>query len=280
MEELWKPIKTIKSDSSYHIKGDTYYISNLGRVKLNDTLLSIGKGLYVDKEPGRRGSSYNLKIVGFSKYIYHYVFELFFNEPKKKHYQLHHIDYDRMNNRVDNLIYVSPYEHGKIHSNDHNDITLTQRIHTLHSQYQSLYEQKENHIRDYKKYLSDRKINLLISRKEELKNKRLVEIQQRQAERQKEIKKVKEDRIQSLLATGNYILRSNGWLYPKTNPKSSESLKQFYANHPEQRLHISKMCKKSWTKEKRELFSQKVKSEWTKERREKLSQTKKSKYNK
>ena len=264
MEEIWKPVKTIKSDSSYHIKGDTYYISNLGRVKLNDTLLSIGNGLYVDKELGTRGDSYNLKIVGFPKYIYHYVFDLFFDEPKKKYYQLHHIDYDRMNNSVSNLIYVSPYEHGKIHSNDHNDILLTQRIHTLHSQYQSLYEQKENHIRDYKKYLKDRKVDLLISRKEELKNKRLTEIQKRQAERQKEIDKAKEDRIQSLLATGNYILRSNGWLYPKTNPKSSESLKQFYANHPEQRLHISKMCKKSWTKE----------------RREKLSHTKKSKYKK
>lgn len=264
MEELWKPIKTITNDSSNHIKGDTYYISNFGRVKLNDTLLSIGKGLYVDKEQGMRGSSYNLRIVGFSKYIYQYVFELFFNEPKKKHYQLHHIDYDRMNNSVSNLIYVSPYEHGKIHSNDHNDILLTQRIHTLHSQYQSLYEQKENHIRDYKKYLKDRKVDLLISRKEELKNKRLVEKQQRQVERQKEIDKVKKDRIRSLLDTGNYILRSNGRLYPKTNPKSSESLKQFYTNHPEQRLHISKMSKEYWTKEKREKLSQTMKSKYNK----------------
>lgn len=259
MKEEWKPIKTYKSNSTYNVIGDTYYVSNLGRVKLNDIILSIGNGLYMDKIC-QRVDSYNLKIVGIQKHIYQYVFELFSTEDRKRNYQLHHIDYDRRNNSIYNLLYVSPYEHGKIHSNDHRDNIITQRIHTLHSQYQSLYEHKEEHIDNFKKYLIDRKAELQQSNREERKSlladKRLIDKQKKTLEHKKE----RDKKVQSLLDTGNYILRSNGRLYPKTCIKSSESLKRYYSNHPERATQISDKLKTFWTTDKREQFSQKLKS--------------------
>ena len=49
MEEQWKLFKVYKSNSIYHIAGDKIYISNKGRIKLNDDILDFGDGLYVLK---------------------------------------------------------------------------------------------------------------------------------------------------------------------------------------------------------------------------------------
>ena len=47
MEE-WKILKSFDKTGRRFIKGDVIYISNKGRIKLNDTILEIGKGLYVN----------------------------------------------------------------------------------------------------------------------------------------------------------------------------------------------------------------------------------------
>lgn len=111
MEETWKLLHEVKSNSKTHLKGDKYYISNKGRVKYNDIILDIGKGLYV-----ARGE---LRIYGCplpESSFHRTIYKLFVGNILYRTHQIHHKDYNHLNNAVDNLIQVTPKEHGDLHS--------------------------------------------------------------------------------------------------------------------------------------------------------------------
>ena len=87
-----------------------YKVSNYGRVKDSEGNIlnqidspELGKGwLVLEKYP--------------SVFVYHLVAEAWLEYPKEgTGWQVHHIDNDGYNNRIDNLIYVSDTTHSRIH---------------------------------------------------------------------------------------------------------------------------------------------------------------------
>ena len=104
MEEIWKEYKTFNHGA---ISTDIE-ISNLGNVrgnkwhgrKFNDDILCIA----------RRGR----RCIG-SQPIYILVYEIF-NGKRPKGMSIHHIDGDKLNDRLDNLQLLTNAEHCAIHS--------------------------------------------------------------------------------------------------------------------------------------------------------------------
>jgi hypothetical protein len=55
-------------------------------------------------------------IVG-SKPLHQIIWEKY-NGPKPKHYIIHHVDHDKLNNSIENLQLMTRVEHAKIHNSD------------------------------------------------------------------------------------------------------------------------------------------------------------------
>jgi hypothetical protein len=116
MIEEWKVIKEwngVTNKNSTHCSGDRIYVSNTGKVKLNDTELTLDRGLYINKD-------YEICIVGTSwpfGNMYRTIYQLFTGKLKKGYgWNIHHIDGNHYNNSLDNLLQVTAFEHGKIHA--------------------------------------------------------------------------------------------------------------------------------------------------------------------
>lgn len=113
MKEKWKLLCEYKSDSKTHLKGDKYYISNKGRVRMNNIILDYGKGLYLGKDKEVR--IYGCKLPESN--IYRTIYKLFVGPLKYgSNYNIHHIDCNHMNNSADNLIQITSKEHAKLHN--------------------------------------------------------------------------------------------------------------------------------------------------------------------
>lgn len=176
MEEKWKEIYEAKRNSRTHVKGDKYYVSNYGRVKYNDIILDMGKGLYV--------SNSELRIYGcpLKDKLYRIIYKLFVGNLLHWPYQIHHKDFNHLNNAVDNLIQVTPREHGNLHSSEYSiEKTLEYKeiINDL-SNNESLKEQSKLFFEKYTKQRLD-----IIKEKKEKEKQELKEQKKQQREQQK-----------------------------------------------------------------------------------------------
>ena len=260
MEEQFKLFKT----TNFHYCKLNYYISNFCNIILETPFgrenLSIGHGLYID---------YNeyptLKLCGGSKELYRIIWELFKGSIPKG-YQIHHLDYNHCNNRLDNLICCSPKEHGKYHgflfkyqnvlkydnANPLTDIEKEQleqynKSLDIYEQYKDISNNKDNIIKEWRQY-----INNLYDRLDNLhKEQRRRKQEQREQQRiQREIDKQK--KIEDGLKSGRYKLTEDGKLrYTQTGTKWSEERRQKTMNtrrktmydNPQWRENMSKAIK-------------------------------------
>lgn len=238
MKEQWKLLKEITTtQSQYYIKGDKIYISNTGKIKLNDEVLSIGHGLYV--------SGKELHIVGMSfpeNNMYRTIYKLFTNNLKHgTAYNIHHIDYNHLNNSLDNLLQCTSLEHGQIHSNDFAEGKLIDLI-RYNKEIEKLNNQKDIHIKQTKEWLSDRV--------KEYKKPFELEKQKQKQLRDKQIISKQNEIIYKLLS-GEYKRDCNGHLYNTHRNKWTDERRQKFLdtnynnvyNNPEWRKNISKGVK-------------------------------------
>ena len=107
MEEIWKDIKGFEG---------FYQISNKGR------LASFYRGgFHILSNKNSKGGYFSVVLHGDKgkrKYtrIHRLVYETFVGEiPKGKKYHIHHINGDKQDNRLENLIYLSSSEHQQKH---------------------------------------------------------------------------------------------------------------------------------------------------------------------
>lgn len=117
MTEIWKPIKTVYTQTKIKIN---YLVSNKGNVKLKASFkdkeiatynLELGKGLYCSYNGG-----YSIHIASCSGKLYDFIYFNFTNNKRIKWNQIHHLDYNHCNNDLDNLCYCTPSEHGNFHA--------------------------------------------------------------------------------------------------------------------------------------------------------------------
>ncbi|WLY86973.1 HNH endonuclease [Staphylococcus phage 355Saur083PP] len=102
INEVWKPIK-----KEYNNKYN-FYVSNLGRVMINDRFSKI----HVDRD-GYLTVKINKKRCMVHRLVYEY-----FGTDFNKVYHIHHIDGNKQNNCIDNLECISPSEHNRRHHQD------------------------------------------------------------------------------------------------------------------------------------------------------------------
>lgn len=192
MEE-WKILKSFDKTGRRFIKGDVIYISNKGRIKLNDTILEIGKGLYVNDDG-------QIRIVGIGygnhTTLYRWIYYNFIGPYiKGGGYNIHHIDGNHLNNAADNLIELSAYRHGKVHAEQYEQLKDT--INNTGKLIKYYASNKEKYINDGTKYFKDRLEQYLNSDEYkhdvELKQK---EIELRNEHRKEQLKQLSEQRKQ------------------------------------------------------------------------------------
>lgn len=113
--------EVIKQITKYNSNG-RYYISNYGYV------ITLCFNRWSIKKPEKDKDGY--LVVGLwynghrkKKAIHQLVAEAFVNNPApKEKTQIHHIDFNPINNKASNLMYVSPSEHRQIHEKHKREI--------------------------------------------------------------------------------------------------------------------------------------------------------------
>ena len=104
-KEVWREVENTDGN---------YYISNLGRVKsyagyeaklLKPTLTANGYYRLEIVQEGQRAA----------KLIHRLVAAAFLLPPASIDMQLHHKDFNKLNNNADNLIWLTPKQHSKVH---------------------------------------------------------------------------------------------------------------------------------------------------------------------
>ena len=281
MEEIWEVIKTSKTPSQIRIDIE---ISNNANVRLKAYVgekeiscyhLSLGKGLYVkytDIYP-------SISIYNCSGDIYRHVYFMKYTGHQYiKGYQIHHIDYNHCNNSIDNLIYCSPKEHGKLHKWQGwlETDELKSKGRELFGELFDINVELFNKANEYYKWLEynkevfsiDKSKEYIHNIRQEIENIAVPYIEQYRKQkaiyRQIEKDKQKQQKIQDKLDTGNYYLDDNGKLHKKRNKWSpelrekimktryetmynnpiwrqhnSEGVRQHYIDHPEDCEKIS-----------------------------------------
>lgn len=219
MEE-WKILKSFDKTGKRFIKGDVIYISNKGRIKLNDTILEIGKGLYVSSD-----AQIHIIGVGYDNHttLYRWIYYNFIGPYiKGGGYNIHHIDGNHLNNAVDNLIELSAYRHGKVHAEQYEQLKDT--IANTNKLIKYYISNKDKYINDGIKYFKDRVAQYLNSdeykryvelkrnEKELRKKQRSEELKLLSEKRKAERKKQKLIEQQKLIDAGTHFRAKDGRL--------------------------------------------------------------------
>lgn len=102
--EQWKEIEN---------SGGNYFISNMGRIKSYKGY--IAKILAIPTQKGYKRVSMDLG-TGKTNYLVHkLVAQYFLPLPTKPFCAIHHKDFNSLNNKADNLLWVTKEEHKEIH---------------------------------------------------------------------------------------------------------------------------------------------------------------------
>ena len=277
--EQWKEFKRQKN-------GISFEISNLGNIRLlqyykgdivDSELLSIGHVLYCVQEYN------NIRCYNVAENIYRIVYTAF-NSKINKGYQIHHINFDHTDNRLNNLICLPPREHGKYHMwqsylqshstlydhlNDYDNINkkyiyeLVKDYNTALDNYNNISNINytiEDAARDYR-LITNRFANKV---KEISQNKKIKYKQ----EREQELINIRNNKINS----GEYYLDNNGKLIKKnrqkwTDERRNKTMTTRYEtvyNNPEWRDKVSKGVKASVDDDYRQAASKGGKNRWNK----------------
>lgn len=118
MKEEWKSLKRYKCCTGTRVLVTDLEISNFGNVRgflfnshpFNDSFINIRK---------------NRRCIGCYP-IYRFVWELFVG-PVPKGYVIHHVDFNKLNDRLDNLVCVTVAKHAEIHSLNRSEETSNKR---------------------------------------------------------------------------------------------------------------------------------------------------------
>ena len=102
IKEIWKPIK-----KEYNNKYN-FYVSNLGRVMINDRFSKIHED---------RDGYLTVRVNNKKQMVHRLVYE-YFGTDFNKGYHIHHIDGNKQNNCIDNLECISQSEHNRRHHKD------------------------------------------------------------------------------------------------------------------------------------------------------------------
>ena len=94
---------------------DNYQVSDLGRVRRKNTGIICKCG--IDKISGYAKCGMYENGVTITKCVHRMVAEAFL-ERKEEETQVHHINEDKSDNRAENLMWVTPKEHGKLRSDE------------------------------------------------------------------------------------------------------------------------------------------------------------------
>ena len=102
--EQWKEIEE---------SGGNYFISNMGRIKSYKGY--IAKLLAIPTQKGYKRVSIDFG-TGKKNYLIHkLVAQYFLSLPTKAFCEIHHKDFNSLNNKADNLVWVTKEEHKAIH---------------------------------------------------------------------------------------------------------------------------------------------------------------------
>ena len=94
-----------------------YQVSNFGRIKSYKYKKKLLKGFFTGKS--KKYLQIQLCKYGKTKnYKIHRLVYFAFNPSAKKTFEVHHIDKNTFNNRLENLIGLSKKEHGMIHTKE------------------------------------------------------------------------------------------------------------------------------------------------------------------
>ena len=237
---MWKVIKT-SNTTAVKVNGKVkqapikqiYYINEDGEAKYENSLgeskiLTIGDGLWVAKSGDITDDNCinEIKIIGIGDHIYNLVYTNFIGS-KTRRYQIHHIDYNRNNNSVDNIICISDKEHRAIHRPLANAMACGDISTSLYQEYSNYidahnsYKELEIHIGRYDEYKTKWN-NYLLEQINKYNTDRHIQYTTRLAEqkqrRQNQILLEKEER-QRKIDSGEYYLDNNGKLIKKNRPK-------------------------------------------------------------
>lgn len=128
MEEEWKSLKRYKCCKGVKVLVTDLEISNFGNVRgvlfnshpFNDSFINIRK---------------NRKCIGCYP-IYRFVWELFVG-PVPVGYVIHHQDFNKLNDRLNNLVCITRAKHVEIHNSNMSEVTKNKRSNTMKNFWQN-----------------------------------------------------------------------------------------------------------------------------------------------
>lgn len=243
---MWKLISESNS-TSVKIEGKLYqavglkqfyYINNKGEVKYENSLgeskiLTIGDGLWVSEE----GTVNEIKILGIRQNIYKLVYNCF-GGIIQKNYQIHHIDYNRNNNNINNLICITAKEHRDIHRplacyicaniitriKNYNSKNIKKEYNNYIAAHNS-YAKLSKHIGKYDEYYYKWQLYLIeqINKYKELKRTEyLNKLTKQKLNTISKNNKLLENERKAKLDSGEYYINENGKLIKKIRNKWTE----------------------------------------------------------